>query len=142
MPSTFEAIMDALQAGLAGAAAEVKRNEVLPTRIRAGGLIILRDGDPGEPEVSMSPLRYHYEHRAAAELYAEGGVGLDRDGAFDALKLALGAALAADRTLGGTCEWIEAEAPETEDLATEGGSTVKAALVPLRIHYSTHDPLA
>jgi hypothetical protein len=27
----------------------------------------LRDGDPGEPEVMFSPLRYHYQHRAEIE---------------------------------------------------------------------------
>jgi len=31
--------------------ATVRRNEALPVSVPAGGLIILRDGDPGEPDV-------------------------------------------------------------------------------------------
>ena len=30
--------------------AVVQRNSVLPEKVPAGGLIMLRDGDPGEPE--------------------------------------------------------------------------------------------
>ena len=45
----------------------VLRNEPLPTKVPADGLLILRDGDPGEPEVTLSPTRYHYQHRAEIE---------------------------------------------------------------------------
>jgi hypothetical protein len=33
--------------------ATVERNSVLPQKVPAGGLIILRDGDPGEPEQAL-----------------------------------------------------------------------------------------
>ena len=33
--------------------ATVERNSVLPEKVPAGGLIILRDGDPGEPEQAL-----------------------------------------------------------------------------------------
>jgi len=39
----------------------VLRGEVLPERIPPGGLMILRDGNPGEPGVTLSPLMYHYQ---------------------------------------------------------------------------------
>ncbi len=38
----------------------VLRGEVLPERVPAGGLMILRDGNPGEPGVTLSPLTWHY----------------------------------------------------------------------------------
>lgn len=73
--------------------------KVLPERIPAAGLIILRDGPPGEPEVTLSPVRYHYQHRAELEVVVQAGSG--RASAFDGLIAAIGAAHKADRTLGG-----------------------------------------
>ena len=49
---------------------------------------------------------------------------------------------AADRTLRGLCDWVEAEAPEPVDLAIEGAASLKAAVVPLILHYSLVDALA
>ena len=49
-----------------------------------------------------------------------GPVGTGRDAAFDALAAGLGTALSADRTLGGLCDWVEAEAPRPVDLADRG----------------------
>ena len=67
MPTTRETVLAALHARLQPLAALTLRDEVLPERIPAAGLIILRDGQPGEPEVTLSPLRYHYQHRAEIE---------------------------------------------------------------------------
>ena len=64
MPSKRETVLTALHARLQTLAAPVLRGDVLPERIPATGLIILRDGKPGEPEVTLSPLTYFYEHRA------------------------------------------------------------------------------
>ena len=50
----------------------VLRGEVLPERIPPAGLMILRDGEPGEPEVTLSPLTYHYRHRAEIEAVQDG----------------------------------------------------------------------
>ena len=56
--------------------------------------------------------------------------------------LLAGAALAADRTLGGLCDWVEAEAPRPVDLPVEGAASLKAAVIPVVLHYSTADQLA
>ena len=117
----------------------VLRGEVLPERISPAGLIILRDGDPGDPAVTMSPLSYHYQHRAELEVIVQGA---DRDAAFDTLCASIGAAIAADRTLGGLCDWVEAEAPRPVDLPIEGAASLKAAVIPVVLHYSTADQLA
>jgi len=68
MPTTRETLLAALHARLQPLAATVLRDEVLPERIPPVGLIILRDGQPGEPEVTLSPLRYHFQHRAEFEV--------------------------------------------------------------------------
>ena len=116
----------------------VLRGEVLPERIPPAGLMILRDGEPGEPEVTLSPLTYHYRHRAEIEAVVQGA---DRDATFDALCASIGAVIAADRTLGGLCDWVEAEAPQPVDLPVEGAASLKAAVIPVILHYSTIDPL-
>lgn len=95
MPTTFKTILAALHARLSALPATALRGEVLPERVPAAGLLILRDGEPGEPEVTLSPLRYHYQHRAEIEAVVQGA---SRDAAFDTLCASIGAALAADRT--------------------------------------------
>jgi hypothetical protein len=139
MPSKRETILAALHARLQTLAAPVLRGEVLPERIPGTGLIILRDGKPGEPEVTLSPLTYFYEHRAELEVVIQAGSG--RDALFDALTADIGAVLTADRTLGGLCDWVEAEAPEPIDLPIEGASSLKAAVVPIILHYWLGDAL-
>ena len=139
MASKRETILVALHTRLQTLAAPVLRGDVLPERIPATGLIILRDGKPGDPEVTLSPLTYFYEHRAELEVVIQAGTG--RDSLFDALTSDIGAALATDRTLGGLCDWVGAEAPEPVDLPIEGAAALKAAVITIVLHYATTDPL-
>jgi hypothetical protein len=139
MSSIRETILTALHARLLALPATVLRGEVLPERVPAVGLLIMRDGEPGEPEVTLSPLTYHYQHRAEIEAVVQGS---DRDAAFDMLCASIGAALAAERTLGGLCDWVGAEAPQPVDLSVEGAASLKAAVIPVVLHYSTPDPLS
>ena len=139
MPTLRETILAALHARLSTLPTTVLRGEVLPERVPTVGLLILRDGEPGEPEVTISPLAYHYRHRAEIEAVVQDG---DRDAAFDTLAASIGTVIAADRTLGGLCDWVEAEAPQPVDLPVEGASSLKAAVIPVVLHYSLDDPLA
>ena len=140
MPTIRETILAALHARLQTLAATVLRDGVLPERIPPSGLIILRDGQPGEPEVTLSPLRYHYQHRAELEVVVQAGTG--RASAFDTLIAAISIALEADRTLGGFCDWVEPEAPASVDLPIEGAAALKAAMIIVVLHYTTSGPLA
>ncbi|MBD9529124.1 acyl-CoA transferase [Paracoccus sp. PAR01] len=139
MPTTRETILAALHARLQPLAALILREEVLPERIPPAGLIILRDGQPGEPQVTLSPLLYHYQHRAELEVIVQAGAG--RASAFDALIANIGTALEADRTLGGLCDWVEPEAPASVDLPVEGAAALKAAVISVVLHYTTTSPL-
>src|SRR5690606_38992440 len=136
MPTTRETILAALHTRLSALSAIVLRGDVLPERAPATGLLILRDGAPGEPEATLSPLTYHYQHRAEIEAVVQGA---SRDAAFDALCASVGTAIASDRSLGGLCDWIEAEAPQPVDLPVEGAATLKAAVIAVVLHYSTVD---
>lgn len=140
VPTARDAILAMLLARLQPLDATVLRDEVLPERIPPAGLIILRDGQPGDPEVTLSPLRYHYQHRAELEVVVQ--AGSDRSAAFDTLITAIGSALTADRTLGGLCDWVEPEAPVPVDLPVEGAAAIKAAVITVVLHYTTASPLA
>jgi hypothetical protein len=132
-------LLDTVRVALQGApAVTVLRGEVLPVTIPAEGLVILRDGDPGEPEQTMSPPRWHFQHRAELEVFTQDE---SRHAQFDSICVRIGAALAADRTMGGTCEWVEPEAPQPSDLPVDGADTIKAAVIGVTLVYSTADPL-
>lgn len=142
--SKSEQVLQALAVQIAAhlpAGVSFDRNLALPQRIPAAGVMILRDGDPGEPEPLMSPPLYYYEHRAEVDLLVDAPSAAVRDATFDALKIALGEAIAADRTLGGLCDYVLGEAPAPVEDVIEGGETIKAASVGVLLHYDTPDPL-
>ena len=58
-----------------------------------------------------------------------------------ALLMAVGDALAGDRSLGGLAEWLEWEAPKTSGFAIDGAAALRGATVPVTIHYGSSDPL-
>lgn len=140
MPTHRETILAALYTRLLALTATALRGEVLPERVPAAGLLILRDGEQGEPEVTLSPLAYHYQHRAEIDILVE-RQETDRDAAFDALARAIGTAIDADRTLGGRCDLIDGQAPAPLSLPIKGAETLKAATITLVLHYSAADPL-
>ena len=119
----------------------VLRNEPLPTKVPAEGLLILRDGDPGEPEVTLSPTRYHYQHRAEIEALVQHGDQAQRDAALDALLGTLAQALDVQTNLGGLVDYLHIETPDFLSETVEGAPTIKAAVVPVILEYSTSNPL-
>jgi len=142
--TTAEACLKALLAAVSSAApagVTVLRNEVVPSRVDGTGTLIVRDGDPVLLEVSLSPLTWHYEHRAEIDVLVAGGTAAERDAAFDALRQAVSAAILADRSLGGRCDWVEAEAPAPQEVPHDGASPMKVAVIPVVLHYATTDPL-
>jgi hypothetical protein len=140
MPTSRETILTALADLLRTIPhAPVLRGEVLPERIPPAGLIILRDGNPGEPAVTLSPLTYHFQHRAELEVIVQSA--MERDALFDAICAQIGAVIAADRTLRGLCDWVEPEGAEPVDLPVEGAASLKAGIIPIILHYATREPL-
>jgi hypothetical protein len=114
-----------------------------PRRINPEGLIILRDGDPGEPEVDLSPPTYHYEQRNSVEIAAYTSseklrLVLDRMGRD------IGAAIESDRLLGDLVSYMHVTAMEMADLtsnAAVGTQTQKGATFDIITIYSTEHPL-
>ena len=126
MPSKREQVLSALFDQLRTMAlATVKRNEALPQAVPAAGLVILRDGDPGEPDVTLNPVHLFYNHRAEIEAFVSPPAGGGGEALLDALLGEIGTALAADRSLGGLVENLTWSAPEISVLAIEGALQVR-----------------
>ena len=129
MPSVREQVLAAIALRLKTVAGlTVRRNEALPEKIPTGGLAILRDGDPGDPDVVLSPLTYLWRHAAPVEIVVQHG---------DDLVQAATAAILTDRRLGGLADWLEASPPSTDLLPVEGAAAIKAATLTVTIHYAT-----
>jgi hypothetical protein len=98
--SKAEQVLNALKALLETLTdAVVERNSVVPEKVPAGGLIILRDGDPGEPEQALGGFgNAYFQHAVEIEVYVEEGDATARDNAFDDLLQQVGAALEGDPT--------------------------------------------
>jgi hypothetical protein len=111
-----------------------------PSRIGPGGCVIGEPGDAGEPKVDLSPPSYNYRHVLALDV-APPPDGADADAVLDSMLEALGAAIAADRTLGGLCDRLEAEAPLLDDSLVAGSEPVRWAAFNIVASYATSDPL-
>lgn len=116
--------------------------EAPPARIPAGGRIVVRTGDPGEPEVDLSPLTYNWTHRIPVEFTAIETPTLTSEEALDAMLVRFGAAIAADRQLGGLCDWVDLLAPATEDMFTDGARPPRGGEVMVVASYSTDSELS
>ena len=132
------ALLLRLQSGLA---VTVRRNEVLPEKVSAAGLVILRDGDPGEPDVTLNPRTEFYSHRVEIEAYMPRDTTGGGETALDALLGAIGTALRIDPSLGGLAENLIPSAPETGALAIEGAAPILTARLIVTVEYLVSDPL-
>lgn len=143
MSSKREQVLDAMKALLSSALpnADVRRNLAKPERIPPGGLVVVRDGDPGEPEVMLSPLVYVYSHRIPIELAAYETSSQSPEQVLDEMLGAIGVAVSGNRTLGGLCDFIEAQAPSTDDVETAGARAGRWADAAIVAVYGTPDPL-
>ena len=142
--SKAEQVLDALKALLQTVpSATIERNSVLPEKIPDGGLIILRDGDPGEPEQALGGFgSAYYQHAVEIEVYVEEGDAAARDAAFDALLQQIGTALEADPTLGGLVFGLTYGRPEPSIEAVAGAPALKTATLTVTVDYETSAPLS
>lgn len=97
--TTLETALVALAAVLTGppGSAPLQRNVDVPSTVDLTGLLILRDGNPGEPETILSPLRYSYEHAAELEIYVQSSPSSARAATLPALLAGLAAGWAPRR---------------------------------------------
>jgi hypothetical protein len=137
-------VLDALKALLETVPdAVVERNSALPEKIPTGGLIILRDGDPGEPEQALGGFgSTYYQHAVEVEVYLDEGDAAARDAAFDALLQQIGTALEADPTLGGLVFGLTYSRPEPSIEPVAGAPAIKTATLTVTVDYESDAPLS
>lgn len=138
-----ELIMIALKELLeVGLAAKMERNTALPEKIPAGGLIVLRDGNPGDPEQALGGFGgVYYSQDVEIEVYVEDGDAATRDTAFDTLLQQIGSVLDADPTLGGLAFGMTYGRPEVHTEAVTGAPAIKAGTITVTIEFETDSPL-
>jgi hypothetical protein len=140
--STRENAIAALHSMLVSALASripapiVLRGETIPQRIPPGGLVVLRDGETVEEAPILSPLAWQIEHRAEIEVTVAGPTPAARNALLDALLVATGAAVTADRTLGGAVEWAQPGSPDFQDVEFDGAATARAASIPVSLFFT------
>jgi hypothetical protein len=142
--SKAEQVLDALKALLETIPdAVVERNSVLPEKVPAAGLIILRDGDPGEPEQALGGFgSTYYQHAVEIEVYVEEGDAAARDAAFDALLQQIGAVLEGDPTIGGLAFGLTYGRPEPSIEPIAGAPAIKTATLTATVDYESDAPLS
>jgi hypothetical protein len=136
-----DAIMRAIVQALETRVDKVLRNAPLPATVPPRGLVIVRDGDPGEPWIGL-PLSYTYAHAVEIEAYAQPRAAAAQVATLDGVVADVAAALAADPTFGGLAEWSEPAAPIIVEQGQPGADPVAAATIALRVTYTLPHPLA
>lgn len=149
MASKRETIMQAVlqrleAADLAGV--RVLRHAGLPEDIPAAGLVVLRDGKAGEPEILLGdPRVYLWERTAEIVVVFNGHDEAMLKSGSDGLIAAISAALnldgvSGDPTFAGLCEHAELGEPDFDDVAPEGAAPIRGAMLPLTLSYHTSTP--
>ena len=144
MSSKTEQILQALYSLLRTIPeATVERNIAVPAKIPAGGLIVLRDGDPGEPDMALGGFgNAYYSHRIEVETHVQEADPAVRDTAFDDLVVAVGTALDTDHTLGGLAFGMSYGRPSTDLEPIEGAPAIKSGVIEITVEYESDAPLA
>ena len=143
MPSTREQVIQAVAALVKDALPKAThyRNAEKQESISTGGYVNVDDGDPGEPEVTLNPATWIYEHQIPVEVATNATRTVTAEVRLDAMMQAIGAAVAANRTLSGLCDYVMVQAAQTEGLTTDGAPVSRYALVNIVAVYGTTDPL-
>ncbi len=136
MSSKREQVLEALFNRLSSLEdVDIRRNEAMPIKIPSCGLVILRDGNLGEPQILLSPTRYIFQHRAEVEVLMQKVSAADTDVALDNVLERIGYLITVDPTLSGQIDYMHAEPPEFIEQPIEGGITIKAAIIPIILEY-------
>ena len=144
MTSTTETILQALATLVDNAvSAKFERNASVPEKIPAEGLVVLRDGNPGLPDEALGGFdNAYYEHEVEIEIYVADGAQNTRDGLFDDIVTAIGAALESDPDLSGLIFGMSYARPDVAVEIVPGSHAIKSGVLTLTLDYETPTPLS
>ncbi|AOF95609.1 hypothetical protein [Sphingobium sp. RAC03] len=112
-------------------------------RVRRTGqfeTVTVRDGELDEEGVDLSPPTWHWQHRVPIELRAYKQTRPLRQ-ILDGIAGKVGAAVAADRELGGMVSYLDVSGLEIEPLSSFATRTELGATFDIIATYSTSTPL-
>ncbi|MGN7613042.1 hypothetical protein ACQZV8_13265 [Magnetococcales bacterium HHB-1] len=119
-----------------GATVTVERNLAVPTKIPDGGLIILSDGDPGEPDTTLGNFtNQFYSHEAMVSIFTQQSDQEKRDQRFSEIIGWVLDALEKDRSLGGTVLGIGWRLPDVELNYQPGTVPIKHGTMTVLLEY-------
>lgn len=138
MSTKHEAALQALHGVLdAALAVSVTLEEERPASVPEAGLADLSGSEPQELDRRLGAGVIEWQQDCLLVLIAD---GTGRRATIEALLAAAGAAVAADRTLGGAVDWTEIGAPETApETALAGTATARDVSVTFTLFYETSD---
>lgn len=140
--SVIDALFSLFHGGLAADGIGVLLNDALPESIPPAGLIILHDGDPGEPERSLGGFNAcYYTHEVPLEIYVQHLDQATRDARYEFLLARLSTLLQSSPTLGGLIAGITYARPSIDIDYIEGAADLKSAVLSLFIEYESPTPL-
>lgn len=99
--SKREQILSALFERLKSLDITIKRNELAPQAIPKNGILILRDGKQGDPEVILSPPMCIFHHEAELEVIVQDAKSEVRDKKLDEILVKVGTLLCCEDKLNG-----------------------------------------
>jgi len=139
MITTHEAVLEAITALVEAALpdAKISRNDKPQRLEQPGGLVIIWDGDPGEPEMDLSPPVYNWQRRVILGFSGFKSASLTASQVTAQMKQSVSTAVAADRFLGGLCEWLETAVADPQTIDQMGIDAVDLELGGLDATYAT-----
>lgn len=141
MTTTHAAALDALQtvisAVVVAAGASFWRDPESDVPASNTGVVIMSDGDAGDPEVILSPLTYVWERAVEFEITAN---GVSRRAVVNAILTAIEPAIDVDRTLGGVVDDARIlAAPQIGQYDKSGVAPELSAVLHITLNYDTAD---
>ncbi len=143
MITTHEAVLEAVVALVEAAlpAATVKRN-AKPQRLdQPGGLVVVWDGEPGDPEMDLSPPVFNFQRRVMLGFGAYASASQTASQVTAGMKAAVAQRVAGDRFLGGLAEWVETAPADPQALDQMGVDIADLELGGLDVAYATDSAL-
>ena len=134
-PAALDALEAAIRAAVENTEAKFFRNPEGDVDASTDGVVIMTDGDPGEPEYILGPFGCAWEHAVEFELTASGE---DRKDTIEALIALFDPALAVDRSLGGKVDDARiVTAPDFAEYPVDGAQTERSAVLRVQLSYTT-----
>lgn len=139
MTTRHEAITVALVAALAGHPSEVMREQDLPQRCPAAGILNVVPQDPVGAGTRLGAGIMEWSRAYHFELVVQGADAASRNQQLDASIAQIGAILHG-ATLGGAIDYLDLGPPtEADHVPMEGAASLKGAVVVATVFYETSD---